>query len=164
MRSIRVLVLVACLPLVLLLGGCGSGKKAKTDQQMIQGTWVVQSLEVGGKASKDMDNAEWTFTNDAVELRQPGREIVTGAAKSGQPIMTKAPDRESKGTFHLNPTKNPREIDLTMQADGQEREVAGIYIVEHDKLTLGIPTKKDGPRATSWSEPGLGVLTLKRVK
>jgi uncharacterized protein (TIGR03067 family) len=117
-----------------------------------------------GKPSNDMDKAEWTFTKDAVTFKKPGREISVGTATTGQPMMKKTPDLESQGTYHIDPSKNPREIDLTMSPDGTEHKSPAIYILEEDKLTLGIPVKKDAARPLSWSESGIGVFKLHRVK
>lgn len=146
------LILVVCLPMLFLLGGCRSQKNqkavlpAKPDPEAIQGTWMVLSFDVGGKASSNFANTEFSFTEVALTLK-----------------TVKEPAQEIKGTYRIDPDKNPKEIDLNLGTEGKEQKTLGIYSLEKGLLTLGI-MKSETERPTAWSDPGVGVLTLKRIK
>lgn len=153
------LFLLGLLPVLCLLGGCGS----KNDKDLIQGTWTVISFEADGKPQKELENSQFTFTNEALTLKQADRGEVGTTTKDGKMSKTHQPGEEMTGTFRLDPAKHPKEIDLVMQRKGREdRKSLGLYTLEGDALKIAIA--KDETRPTGFGGPGVAVITLKRGK
>src|SRR5262249_17685760 len=114
-------IMLTCTLAVLLISSVASGGGAKTDEDKIQGKWVA---ELEGK------KAEFDFTKDKWSL----------AFSSG--------DKKQlfKGTFKLNATKKPKEIDLTI-TDGDKPDFNG-------KTSLGIYSIDGDVLKWAGSEPG----------
>jgi uncharacterized protein (TIGR03067 family) len=162
------LLLIVCLPVFILLGGCRSQKTpmagpAKPDPEAILGTWIVLSFDVDGKASGELEKTEFIFTDKTVTLKRPKGEVIRGTTPDGRVISQQVPETEMNGTYRIEPGTTPKELDLKLAQDGKEKNWAAIYSLEKNVLSMGI-TKKEGERPTTWTEPGVGVLTLKRVK
>jgi RNA polymerase sigma factor (sigma-70 family) len=111
--------------------------KPKTDHELIQGTWVRVSLRVGGKdvplGNGPPDNL--TFTDDKVSLllRNGNGEEVT-----------------SHGSFKLNPSRKPKEIDLTdLYAPFEKKTMACLYELDGDSLKLCEPLQPGDDRPTT---------------
>jgi uncharacterized protein (TIGR03067 family) len=120
------------------------------DAKLLQGTWVIDPLTY--KDEKDKDRVKEL---SAVRLIIDGNSFT----------MKHPPGNEEKGTFRLDASKKPKQIDLF--GDIGNLQAQGIYQLEKDNLKLcwdrefktrGRPTKfafgKDG------NEPFL--LVLKR--
>ena len=76
-------------------------------------------------------------------------------------------DKEHKGTFKLDASKKPKQIDIT-PTDGDEKDkvIHGIYSLEKDELKICI-ARGDKERPTEFeSKEGSGhmLVTLKRAK
>jgi uncharacterized protein (TIGR03067 family) len=116
------------------LGLSAAGAPPADDTKTIQGTWVVdpstfkgiEDKEVLKEAIKQAESIRFVFTGDTFTLKHP-------------------PANEEKGGFRLDPTKNPKQIDLSDAA-------RGIYELDGDTLKLcwdqrgkdnGRPTKFD---------------------
>lgn len=119
---------------VLLLCGC-RGKPAPTDAEIIVGEWVV--VDFHSPNEKEDRGQRWKHA------------IITSGTWSQQFRGKQFEDFE----YALNPTKSPKEIDLTFTAaDGKRLTVRGIYELSADelgdrlRLCLGSPpvTSKDG--------------------
>jgi uncharacterized protein (TIGR03067 family) len=136
---------------LLLLAACGlllaanntKEKPVMGDQQKIQGTWTLVSVERNGKPLPD-------------EVIQHIKLIF-----AGDKLTTQSKDRKTEGTFKLDSNKTPKEIDLDM--DGHIGK--GIYQLDGDNLKIvhgevGDARPQDFPRAGS----GLTVLVGKREK
>ena len=103
--------------------------KGKDDKEAIQGTWQLSGLEMGGKEAPDNDeikkmkSGKWVVTADKITIAVPGQD-------------------EHNVSYKLDPTKKPKEIDLT-PLDGPENEkdkvVPGVYSLEGDVLKLCFP-------------------------
>jgi RNA polymerase sigma factor (sigma-70 family) len=128
----------------------GGGQAGKSDKQLLQGRWRIVSAEIGGKKAPDdefqrMQENPLVFKGDTVRVRL-------------------------QSDYKIDPTKNPKEIDITPQ-EGPENEKGktfrGIYRLKGDELTLCIPLMPDRDRPTSFtSEEGtlVCVVVLKREK
>jgi RNA polymerase sigma-70 factor (ECF subfamily) len=121
----------------------------------LQGEWVAVQVELrGNKLAKD----------EAMTMRcaVKGRDMTFRE--------TDKPGRERRKTFQVEPSKAPKQIDIT-SLDGQEKgtTAACIYRLDGDRLTLCIPyfVKDSSVRPKefkSGADDGLMLLTLERVK
>jgi uncharacterized protein (TIGR03067 family) len=110
------------------------------DLDMMQGTWNLVSAMEDGKALPDDEVKQTTIVVRGNSFRFPGL----------------AEDATSKeGTFTLDATKNPKEIDST----STDNEVSlGIYELEPDSYKICFaPAGKPRPTRFS-SEPGSGQI------
>jgi uncharacterized protein (TIGR03067 family) len=135
------ILLTACS--LLLAADEGKEGKPMSDREKIQGTWALVSGERGGKPLPD----------DVV------RHVKLIFA--GDNLTTKNKDRQTRATFRLDPTKEPKEIDLHMEGSVGK----GIYQLDGDTLKIvhgevGDARPTEFPKAGS----GLTVLVLKREK
>ncbi len=89
----------------------------KKDDETIQGTWKVVSMDRGGEKAPEDRIKGVTF-------------VITDGL-----ITIKDPKREEKANFKLDPTKNPRTIDITPEK-GKEEMVRGIYELKGDSLKI----------------------------
>jgi uncharacterized protein (TIGR03067 family) len=110
------------------------------DLDLMQGTWNLVSAMENGKALPENEVKQTTIVVKGNTFRFPGlAEDATARA----------------GTFKLDATKNPREMDST----SDEKEVSlGIYEIESDSYKICFaPAGK--PRPTKFSsEPGSGQI------
>ena len=123
----------------------------------LQGEWQAVEVELKGKK----------LTRDDAEAKTMRFVIKDNGLTVGN---TEKAGRERKKTFKLDPSKTPKEIDIT-SLDGQEKDTtaACIYKLEKDRLTICMPyfTKDPSKRPTefkSGADDGLMLLTLERVK
>lgn len=119
---------------------------AKKDLDLLQGEWTMASLEQRGeKAPEAVKEYKLTIAGDQWTVTFDGQE--------------------RKMTFRIDPTRDPRTIDLTIKSDGQEAVLLGIYKLDGDTLTL-CRTNGDGDRPKEFKTTAdAGVLVVwKRVK
>jgi uncharacterized protein (TIGR03067 family) len=126
---------LASMPFLLLLSALAgqstaqppADPKQKSDQDLVQGIWVITSLETGGKAEPFNNNkGSFLFSKDKVTLRE----------STYSPI---------EFSFSLDPTKTPKSIDLTVK----DHVIRGIYKFENDELFLCV--SMGGSRPTEFS-------------
>jgi uncharacterized protein (TIGR03067 family) len=125
-----------------LMTGCGGGDKEK-----IVGTWVIESMEVAGKSLPNPDKeAKMVITADKITAK--GKD-------------------EDEHTYTLDPSKNPKHIDMTA-TKGKEKgkTMKGIYTLEGDTFKFAfIFAKEDRPTEFKTDEKnGVMIMTLKREK
>ncbi len=115
------------------------------DSEGLQGDWIAEKIEVQWKSLPEEDYRQFrlTFTGDKVRLTLPGGKVV-------------------EGTFSLDASRNPREIDI----HGQNGWVRGLYSGGHTSLTICIGDIS-GSRPTGFGptlDPTLKqmVVTLRR--
>jgi uncharacterized protein (TIGR03067 family) len=129
----------------LVAGADGKKDDAKADQERLKGTWTIVSIERDGKANENAVGGKVTFDGDTMTF--------------------KVKDNEHKGTFKLDPTKKPRQIDLT-PGDGPEKDkvVEGIYSLKKDELKICIahPGNERPKDFESKEGSGHSLVTLKR--
>ena len=106
----------------------------KEDRQQLQGTWKVVSMISDGKsaAADKIKTARLTFDGDRYSL--------------------KGGDEDFRGTFKLDASKNPKQIDTTFVGeDNKEKGKArGIYELDGKRLRVSWAHDK-GTRPTNFS-------------
>src|SRR5262249_45082885 len=127
---------------------------AKKEKEKLQGTWKVVTIEEKGQ-SKEEDDARLVFDGDEFTVKKGDQVFV-------------------KGKFKLDPSKDPKAIDLEITEatkpglDGKTS--LAIYALDKDdkdglKLCLGEPGGTDRPKEFSGAaETKCVFLTLKREK
>jgi uncharacterized protein (TIGR03067 family) len=125
---------------------------AQRDQDALQGTWKVVELELDGKPAnqKLRDAVTFVFADNKMTLAGP-----KGIGKRHY-------------SFKLDPTKNPKAIDLTA-LDGPGKGLTGpaIYELKGDELRLCMRNSETKVRPRdfkSWQGSDRGVFKLKRSK
>ena len=138
-----VLILLA----VLLIAADKQGEKGKSDKEKLQGTWKIVSAEFDGKPLKEAIGGTMTFTGDRIEQGKKG-------------------DKEYyEGKYELDPSKNPKHIDLTHA----KAKIMAIYSLDGDELRISSFRTPDGGKkrpsvfASKAGEMQM-VLVFKRVK
>src|SRR5260370_27457088 len=118
MRS-KVVVLLA---VVFASAGVVAGGDAKGDLKKFAGTWSIVSAEKGGKDApgNDIKALRFVFSEDKLTL--------------------KIGEKSVEGSFKIDPSKKPKQIDLTLM----DKTGEGIYQFKGDMLELCV------------SEPGKG--------
>jgi len=123
---------------VLLVAADAQDDAVKKDLKKLQGHWTLVSAVVDGK------KIPADVIKDVHVVIEGPKYTYDGAVK-----------REM--TITLDPTKKPKEIDLTQMKDGKTKTSRAIYEVEGN--TLKVCRHQDGaqPRPTSFlSKPGSG--------
>jgi uncharacterized protein (TIGR03067 family) len=130
----------------------------RTDKELIQGTWVHVSIELAGMEIKD--GAEFAHFKDAKLTFHGDTVLLSAAGKDG----AKAPQR--KGTFGLDPDREPATLDLVVTDPEKGPEAATVlllYEVKGDTLRL-CGGRSEGSRPKEFtSKGGQFILTLKRA-
>ncbi len=114
------------------------------EAKKLQGNWTVVALEAGGKPVPEEQVK-------AVNLQLTFKE---------NKLTTQSAGETKEGTFKLDPTKKPKEIDVTFGVKTSK----GIYQLEGDTLKLCL---SEGERPTEFAtKPGVnaGCMTLKKDK
>jgi len=133
---------------------------AADDKDNLQGKWKVSKLEL------PPDLAEAQAFADAI-----AKEI-DFVVKDDVITATVPKEKEpGKATFKLDPTKTPKQIDIT-DATGKSKEtIQAIYKFDGDTLLVAMPTDKSVPRPTEFKASGkktdkgqVVVLHLKKAK
>jgi uncharacterized protein (TIGR03067 family) len=135
------------LALGLLIGADDAKKDAKDqDENKIQGTWVVVSVERDGQKASDEEIKDKT---------------VTFAAESK--VTVKMPDKEINGKYKIDAGKKPKHI--TLEATS-EKTLFGIYKLDGDNLTICCEEGDMENRPTEFASKGSDtqLIVLKREK
>jgi uncharacterized protein (TIGR03067 family) len=145
--------LFAMLAVVLCLGADASKEDVKKEKDALQGVWKAVSVEENGQSKDDNEDHRIVFKGDEFDIK--GRD---------QSIL--------KGVFKIDPSKNPKELDLEVKEDLKKGQAQGktalaIYTVDGDTLKLCV----NEPGATERPKEFVGqagtkhiVVTLKREK
>ena len=103
---------------VTALGLADKDAPGAKDREAMQGEWACESLTRDGTAL-DPDNAQALFRS----------------VKGDKYVITRFRSKAGSGTFTLDATKTPREIDLV--PDGPKKVVIkGIYMLDAEGLTM----------------------------
>jgi uncharacterized protein (TIGR03067 family) len=136
---------------LLFVGGTDITEAIKKDKAALQGTWkVTESVNRGEKATlEEIKDLVIIFRGDSIFIRE-GKETA------------------EKLTYLLEPTKKPKEIDLTFK-DGPNRgrQDRAIYVLEKETLRICIQGNKDVPRPRDFISPpnsDLWLVVLQRTK
>ncbi len=131
--------------LLVLMVGLVMGADEKKEQDELKGTWNITAFETGGNTPPDIKGT-FTFT--------------------GGDLKIKLADRDHVGTFKLDGSKQPKEIDVT-PGDGPEagKVMKGIYAISKDELKLALArAEKDRPKSFEKPHEMVTVITLKKDK
>jgi uncharacterized protein (TIGR03067 family) len=102
------------------------GVVAAGEAPKIEGRWKIASVELAGAAVPGLQGAELVLAG-------------------GKKVFTLPDGRVETGTYRLDASKRPGEIDVTTGGrDGTER---GVFAVDGDSLKLCLATR-GGPRPT----------------
>lgn len=126
---------------------------ADADLKKLQGEWIMTSLEYNGQPSPEENVKRF-------------RRKVEGAKYTV--TITKGDDVQTvKGSFKLNSTKKPKELDVTTKdKDGNEITILGIYELDGDTHKVCM-APKDEPRPTDYTSTegsGRTLIVWKRAK
>jgi uncharacterized protein (TIGR03067 family) len=116
----------------------------KKDEDRFRGTWSMVSGEKGGEKAPDeiVEKFRLTFKKDGK-------------------FKTVLPDKDLEGTYTLDTTKKPKQIDLKHD----DKNMEGIYVFEGENLKICVG--EAGERPTEFTSPGgthTMLFVLKRVK
>jgi len=142
--------LMFCLSAVMLRAADEAKPAAKSDKELLQGTWRVVGMVRNGDAMPEDDLKE-----AAMSMRFAG-EIAT-LAKG---------DRSKDASFTLDETKTPRQIVITPK-DGPEKDKprTNIYELNGDTLKMAFRIGDDTAAPADFAQgDGLGLMTLERQK
>ena len=135
-----------------LLLGADAKDDVKKEKEKLQGTWKCVKFEEKGESREDADH-RIVFDGDNFSVKRGDEAII-------------------KGTFKLDPSKQPKEIDIEVKggtrAEGDVGKTAqGIYARDGDELKLCVhhPGGTDRPKEFSAPAGSQRVcITLKREK
>jgi uncharacterized protein (TIGR03067 family) len=113
-----------------LLAPVLAAEEKKSDEDKIQGTWKALSGEHGGKKAPEeaLKGFRMTFA-------------------AGGKLTVLAHGNTEEGTFKLDATKKPKQIDLTTE----DKSLKGIYELDGDTLKLCVD--EEGSRPTEFKSP-----------
>lgn len=142
----------ASLALILLLTTGGDITEAiRKDRTALQGAWrVVASEQDGAKVpADDLKGLALIFKDDSIHVQEGGKS-------------------EEKFGFRLDPSKSPREIDLTVKFGPNKGRVdRAIYEFDGTTLRICIQSNKDAARPRTFSTKAgsnLWLVVLQRSK
>ncbi len=115
----------------------GTSSVADEDPAKLAGNWTVDSFEFNGTPVAEMMGAIREFTGENYTL----------TPKSGQTY---------KGTFKLDPTQTPKQIDLVLS----DRTLRGIYELDGAQLKLAYALEGDARPTEFASKPDSGVVLV----
>ena len=127
------------------LAAADDDPKVKAELKKFQGTWVFIYAEKAGEEQEGGDN----------QLKFDGETFSHSADGHA----------EEKGTFKLDPSKNPKEIDIRLRdSDKDEKTMLGIYTWDGEKLKLclGEPGGGTRPKDFTTTPEGRDLLVVKR--
>jgi uncharacterized protein (TIGR03067 family) len=115
--------------MLLVVSGCGkgTGTVSQTDQERIQGEWIVTGGFANG--AQTVTASPESFSPQTERFIFSGDEV-TWVRWGESPRV--------KYRFSLNPTATPKAIDLTELEGPKNLTIAGIYRFENDALILAL--------------------------
>jgi uncharacterized protein (TIGR03067 family) len=130
---------VVLLAVVFVTAGVVAGGDAKGDLKRLQGTWSVVSAVEGGKPAPEEKIKDVQVVFD------------------GNKITVKMGEKSMEGTFKIDPSKKPKEIDSTTGSGPDKGKTwQGIYELDGDTHKVCFaPPGKDRPKEFS-SKVGSG--------
>jgi uncharacterized protein (TIGR03067 family) len=132
----------------LLLVAATPAQDAKKELEALQGEWTMFALEQRGE-KKDALKATLTIKGEQWILN-------SSEGKGGGGVDT---------TFKIDPSKNPKTIDLTFKLGEKENRSLGIYKLEDDLLTMCRTTGgADRPKEFKTTEDAGILVVWKRAK
>ena len=121
----KTLVVLLALLLTATASQAAEDKKAEKDEDKIVGAWVMVSGERGGEKAPDKLVKSFRLTY----------------AAGGKVTVRSKQDKEEEGTFKLDASKKPAQIDLKVG----DKSLEGIYTLEGDNLKLCLAEAGERP-------------------
>jgi len=133
---------------VALAGVVVAEEKADADLAKIQGAWVLTGLEKQG---------------ETIPAPEGAGTFIFG--KDKKLVMKEKGKADKEGTFTMDASKNPKELDL-IGPKGKEKEIMHtIYQLDGDTLKLAFSAEgPKGERPTVFDSKKAAILILKRQK
>lgn len=135
----------------LLIGPLNFKDEAQREHEKIQGTWKVVSAQDSGRKAPDevIKNLKWIITKDTITYKFGVKNTAL--------------------SFVLDPSKNPKWIDLTEVVEGEKvKPSLGIYELKGDDLKICYPEAGNVERSTAFESKADSVndifIILKREK
>jgi len=129
------------------LAAADDDPKVKAELKKFQGTWVWIYAEKAGE-EQDVGDRQLKFDGETFSYADLGRDV------------------EDKGTFKLDPSKNPKEIDIRLREtdNRDEKTVLGIYTWDGEnlKLCLGEPGGGTRPKDFTTMPKSRDLVVVKR--
>jgi uncharacterized protein (TIGR03067 family) len=126
----------------------GGDDAAKKELDKLQGTWTMAALEVDGKPVPEEKLKSSTLTI------------------KGDKYIIKFKDDTHETIIKLDPTKKPKEIDMTFtEGANKDKVLKGIYELDEDKFKMCRALAPDKDRPTelgTWPDTGVFLVTWKR--
>lgn len=134
-----------------LLAFAGDTEAIRKDKAALQGTWKVTASEQDGEKvlAADLKDLFLIIKGDAISIKEGGKA-------------------EERFAFQIDPTKKPKEIDLTIKfGPAKGRVDRAIYQLDGDTLRICIQSAKNAPRPDEFStRPAskLWLVVMQRTK
>jgi uncharacterized protein (TIGR03067 family) len=142
---LSILIMPAILFAATLLAGAGICQKQQVDQERIQGTWYVVSVQESGETQTFDDAPRLTVNDDTIVVTPMQGERITL-------------------TYRVAPKQCPKAIDISHEIDsGGPIVQLGIYSLDDNQLNLCVAGAGQPRPARFDSDVGI-VLTLRRER
>lgn len=142
--------------------GTGSPKPGAKELEFLQGTWNIDTMEWGGKSlPKDLMNGyKFVFAGNKLTW-----DAAIGMQSRGGKVS--ALDGKFSGDFKIDPGREPKEIDITLQLPKGDRALLGIYEIKGDTLKVCYHASNMGRRPAEFATKegvNIGYVVLTRAK
>ena len=142
---------LGCLVATLTMGTAGAqDDAAKKEMKKLEGTWATVSIEAAGQKVTDEDKIKT-------------RKLTT----KGDKYTMKVGDETVQGTVEINPSKNPKTIDIKPDTGSNKgKTLLGIYELDGDnlKICLALPGKDRPTAFATAAENRQQLVVYKREK
>ncbi len=136
------------LAIVALVGAAAAEDKADADLTKIQGAWKLASLEIEGKT-----------------IPAPEGAGIFIFGKDKKLVMKEKAKADKEGTFTMDASKDPKELDLIGGKDKEKEVMRTIYKLDGDTLKLAFSAEgPKGGRPSSFDSKKAAIMILKRQK
>jgi uncharacterized protein (TIGR03067 family) len=129
-------VVLGSLAITLLLGADEPAKDAKKELEALQGEWIQVSSEFRGKLNVPRNEIKITIKRDKWTAVLKNAKPLDKPPKEGDSAVQTKDGIEITSTIKIDPSKNPKTIDVTIIKDGKEQTSLCIYKLEDDTLTI----------------------------
>jgi uncharacterized protein (TIGR03067 family) len=144
----RCMMAMAVVTALVLTGGSTGSAAAGDKKGSIQGHWNAIKKTIDGKEQPLPEGKKVTFTFSA-----------DGKITANENGMI------DEGTYKVDDSKKPRQLDLTMKYGDKTEKAAAIYEITGDILKVAFASAKgkEASRPAAFDADGLLILTFKRA-